>query len=120
MHHLDLTLSTPAANLAADEALLEWCETVGADEILRFWESPQHFVALGSTNRVEREVHRDIARARDIPILRRCSGGGTVLQGPGCLNYALILRVPETGALSSVTGANRFIMQRQRAALENA
>jgi lipoate-protein ligase A len=125
MRSLDLTLSTPAANLACDEALLEWCEAGdaeanGVDEILRFWESPQHFVALGYTNRADREVQRKAARALNIPILRRCSGGGAVLQGPGCLNYALLLRVPEASPLAGVTGANQSIMRRQSAALAAA
>ncbi|HSH93728.1 MAG TPA: hypothetical protein VK968_06255, partial [Roseimicrobium sp.] len=54
-----------------------------------------------------------------IPVLRRCSGGGTVIQGPGCLSYAVILRFDEAGPLASVSGANQFIMERQREALEN-
>ena len=33
------------------------------------------------------------------------------MQGPGCLNYALILRIPDDGPLSNVTGTNTFIMQ---------
>ncbi len=116
MRLLDLSLTTPAANLACDEALLEQCENGEADETLRFWESSQHFVALGYTNRVSKEVRADA----DIPILRRCSGGGTVLQGPGCFNYALLLRIPKEGDLAGVTSANNFIMHRHEQALGDA
>jgi lipoate-protein ligase A len=56
----------------------------------------------------------------NIPIFRRCSGGGTILQGPGCLNYSLIARIEEGGPLATITSANRFIMERNRAALEKA
>ena len=86
---LDLTLSTPAENLAADEALLDEREATAGEPVLRLWESPEHFVVVGYSNRVGTEVNEPACRARGIPILRRCSGGGTVLQGPGCLNYAL-------------------------------
>ena len=41
-----------------------------------------------------------------------------MLQGPGCLNYSLILRITENGPLSSISQANKFIMERQRSALQ--
>jgi lipoate-protein ligase A len=40
------------------------------------------------------------------------------LQGPGCLNYSLVLKIDEHGPLSSITSANRFIMERNRKAVE--
>ncbi len=95
MKHLDLTLPSPAENLACDEALLDWREENGGEEILRFWESPETFVVVGYANKIATEVNVENCRAKQIPIFRRCSGGGTVLQGAGCLNYALILRIAE-------------------------
>ena len=97
MKWLDHTLATPAENLACDEALLDLCEEAGV-EILRFWESRQIFVVVGYGNRVASEVNVEECRRRGVPILRRCSGGGTVVQGPGCLNYNLTLRLPEAGS----------------------
>lgn len=113
---LDLSLPSPAANLALDEALLDCCESGEgpASGVLRFWETPDTFVVVGYGNRIATEVNQAACRAAAIPILRRCSGGGTVVQGPGCLNYSLILPVPESGPLASITGANDFIMQRNR------
>jgi lipoate-protein ligase A len=58
--------------------------------------------------------------ARSVPVLRRCSGGGTVLQGPGCLNYALILRIADEGPTSNISAANQFIMERNRKAIDLA
>ncbi len=118
MKFLDLTLPTPAENLAADEALLDWRDEEGGGEILRFWESPVPFVVVGYANKVANEANVRACAANQIPILRRCSGGGTVLQGPGCLNYSLILQITEGGPLAGITAANRFIMERHRAALE--
>jgi len=118
MKLLDLTLPTPAANLACDEALLDWREELGGGDVLRFWEPREYFVVVGYANQVLTEVNAAACEENKIPILRRCSGGGTVLQGPGCLNYSLILKIAETGPLASISSANRFIMERNRAALE--
>ena len=57
MNYLDLTFPTPEENLACDEALLDWCEAGDGPEVLRFWEPQQHFVVVGYSNRVEREVN---------------------------------------------------------------
>ena len=89
-------------------------------EILRFWEPREHFVVVGYANRVATEVNVAACNARGILILRRCSGGGTVVQGPGCLNYTLVLRITAAGPLHNIGVANQFIMRQNRAALESA
>lgn len=114
---LDLTLSTPAENLACDEALLDQAEGEGGPAVLRFWESPRAFVVLGYANRVHEEVDLAACRERDVPVLRRCSGGGTVVQGPGCLNYSLILPIEEAGPLATIRTTNTFVMERHRQVL---
>jgi lipoate---protein ligase len=40
------------------------------------------------------------------------------LQATGCLNYALILRITEDGPCRTITSANQFIMERNRATVE--
>jgi lipoate-protein ligase A len=118
MKYIDLTLPTPPENLACDEALLDLCEEGFEGELLRFWEPRQPFVVLGYANRAATEADLAACEAHQIGVFRRCSGGGTVLQGLGCLNYSLILRIPESGALQTITGTNQFILQRQQAALQ--
>jgi lipoate-protein ligase A len=120
MKLLDLTFPSPAENLACDEALLNWCETGHGEEVLRFWESPEYFIVVGYGNKLRTETNLAACKAKGIPIYRRCSGGGTVLQGPGCLNYSLILKITEDGPLRTIASANRFIMERNRAAIETA
>jgi lipoate-protein ligase A len=117
MFHFDLTLPTPAENLACDEALLDLCEAGAAGEVLRFWEPDQHFVVLGYANSAETEVNLDYCHEHAIPVLRRCTGGGTVLQGPGCLNYTLVLRARESGPLAGIRGTNEFILRRHGEAI---
>jgi lipoate-protein ligase A len=120
MKYLDLTLPTPQENLACDEALLDAAETGVCGEVLRCWESREHFVVVGYANRVASEIDVAACKIKRIPIYRRCSGGGTVLQGPGCLNYALILRIGSDGPTRSISTANRFVVERNRAAIQAA
>jgi lipoate-protein ligase A len=124
MKYIDLTLGTPAENLACDEALLGLCEEGLEGEILRFWEPKEKFVVVGYANQAAREANLEACAAENVPVYRRCSGGGTVLQGLGCLNYSLILQLSgnqqlseASHALSSITSTNRFILERHRAAL---
>jgi lipoate-protein ligase A len=113
----DLTLETPEQNLACDEALLDLCEAGGSDEILRFWSPPEHFVVLGYANKAATEVNLPVCHELRIPVLRRCTGGGTVLQGAGVLNYSLILYIGKSGPFNSIAGTNEFILERHRNAL---
>ena len=76
-------------------------------------------MVLGYTKPREAEAEVEACRSMRVPILRRTTGGGTVLQGPGCFNYSLILRVEGNAELSGITETNRFVMERQRAALES-
>ena len=119
MKLLDLTLPSPAENLACDEALLDVAEAGDGGEILRFWEPREHFVVVGYANKVATEVNVAACEARGIPVLRRCSGGGTVAQGPGCLNYTLVLRITADGPLHNIGVANQFIMRQNREAIES-
>jgi lipoate-protein ligase A len=112
------SFASPAENLACDEALLDYAdETSGHPGFLRFFESASYFVVLGYGKKLAEEVHEDRCTARGIPMLRRCTGGGTVLQGPGCFNYSLVLPIDALPGLDTITGANRAIMGRIRGAL---
>jgi lipoate-protein ligase A len=112
MKYLDLSLKQPEANLACDETLLEWCEEGGGAPLLRFWESPEVFVVVGYSKPVANEVHLQACEVRGFSVLRRCTGGGTVVQGPGCLNYALVLPVKATEALQTIPATNRYVMEK--------
>lgn len=111
--------SSPAELLAWDDALLNATEE-GGPEALWFWEASKPFVVVGYGQEIVREVDEAACLRREVPILRRCSGGGTVVQGPGCLNYGLTLRITDSGPLTTITGTNRWIMERNRRALAAA
>ena len=111
MYFLDLTLPGLAHNLALDEALLLDAEA-GGPELLRLWRWPSHAVVLGAAGRIADDVDTDACKADGVPIARRSSGGGTVLLGPGCLVYSLILRFDRHPALADLQASYRFILDR--------
>lgn len=111
MDWLDLTLPSLAENLALDEALLLAAED-GGGEMLRFWEWPTPAIVLGSGGRIADEVDEDACRADAVPVLRRASGGGTVLLGRGCLIYTLVLSYQRDPELTDIRRSYRFILGR--------
>lgn len=111
MRFLDLTSPDLTENLAIDEALLierELRPDLGG--ILRFWEYPRHAVVLGSGGIVRDDVELESCQRDGITIARRSSGGGTVLLGPGCLLYSLVLDMEANPALSGISTSYEFIM----------
>jgi lipoate---protein ligase len=112
MELLDLTLDTPAENLALDEALLDEAEqSEHPRECLRLWESDRPIVVVGRNSRVELEVHEDACRAAGVPVLRRTSGGCAIVAGPGCLMYALVLSYELRPELRMLDVAHRFVLE---------
>ena len=118
MDLLQHTLPTPAENVALDEALLEACEARElSEDVLRLWEPAEYFVVLGRSSDPRIEVDLDACRREGVPILRRASGGGTVLAGPGCLMYAVVLSLEELPHLRAVDAAHHHVLTRVAGAL---
>ena len=121
MKFLDRTLPTLAENLALDEALLLGAESeprASASGLLRVWQWPTPAVVLGAGGRIADDVHEDRCRADGIPIARRSSGGGTVLLGPGCLLYTLVLPYDLDPALAQIRSSYCYILGRIKQALQ--
>jgi lipoate-protein ligase A len=118
MRFLDLTLPSLAENLALDEALLLAAEEGHGGEMLRLWEWPRPAVVLGSGCRLADDVDESACVADGVPILRRSSGGGTVLLGTGCLLYSLIMSYSRDPDLSEIRSSYRFLLGRIGRALE--
>ena len=121
MRCLDLTLPTPAENLALDEALLDEAEAAGRPlETLRLWESDVPMVVVGRSSPIQSEVSVEYCRAAGIPVLRRSSGGAAVVIGPGCLMYALVLSFQRNPALRAIHHAHELVLETIAAALRPA
>lgn len=107
----------PAELLAWDDAFLGETEQSGRG-FLWFWESPVPFVVVGYGQRIEETVELEQCLTEGVPVLRRRSGGGTVVQGPGCLTYGITLPITSNPSLSRVETTNRWIMETMALALE--
>jgi lipoate-protein ligase A len=113
-----LTLGDPAADLALDEALLEAAEGgLLSDEVLRLWEPAAPLVVVGRSGRVAEEVDVLTCDLANVPVLRRASGGGAIVAGPGCLMYAVVLSVSARPELGHVDRAHRYVLSRMAEAL---
>ncbi len=118
MRYLDLTLPSPAENIALDETLLDEAEAAaGPLETLRIWDSPRPLAVVGRSSEIAREVRLDECRSDAVPVLRRASGGGAVVAGPGCLMYALVLSYQLRPPLRLVHEAHRQVLGMLAAAL---
>jgi len=72
----------PYFNLAFEEALIEGYE----EDTIRIWRNPE-CVVLGFS----RDPYEDV-RLWDVPVVRRFTGGGTVYNDKGCLNYSVVVK----------------------------
>jgi lipoate-protein ligase A len=110
---LDTTFDDPAENLAFDEAML----ASTADGLLRIWEPHRPMVVLGRSSRPQEEVDFNACRAAGATVLRRMSGGATIVAAPGCLMYAVALDLAAPGAPRGVEGAHHEVLGRLARAL---
>ncbi|ADV63848.1 biotin/lipoate A/B protein ligase [Isosphaera pallida ATCC 43644] len=137
----------PALDLALDEALLNHAtalaeaETKVEAEVLvqpgcscdiapasnatptpphrwvRLWSRPAAVVVLGATRPFARDARPELCQAEGVPILRRSSGGGTVLLGPGVLCGAIVAPIGEDPAYRAVDRAQVTLLERLAEAL---
>jgi len=80
----------PAMNLAIDEAILSAILEKHSLPTLRFWRNDKS-VVVGRFQKVCDEVDLDLCMKEGISVIRRVSGGGTVYQDLGNLNYTIVL-----------------------------
>jgi lipoate-protein ligase A len=114
---LPLTLPTLAENLALDESLLLDAEGGERGEALRVWSWDTPAVVLGAGGVVDDDVDLAARQTDNLPLARRASGGGTVLLGPGCLMFSLVLRMDRAPELSHIGASYRYILGRVAEAL---
>jgi len=98
--------------VAFDELLLNKAESGEIGEVLRFWSSNQYLIAVGRSGKVSEDCSVDECRRDGIKIIRRISGGGSVLQGPGCINYSAILSYDSAGEYRDIRTSYQSILQR--------
>ncbi len=114
---LNKTFEDPAFNLALDEALLEKAEQGLQPAILRIWEPESPMVVLGRSSPYELEVNQEFCKARKIPVLRRSSGGQSIVTGPGCLMYCLLVSYESQPHTRALDQAHQYVMRQIQDAL---
>ncbi len=120
IQHLEATLPEVADNLALDEALLVEAEEGRGVAVLRFWEFDRYAVVLGASCRLLENVRVEACRAEGVPIARRSSGGGTVVIGPGALNFTVVLPIDAAAELKAVDAAQDYVLGRTAEAIRRA
>jgi lipoate-protein ligase A len=99
---LEVTLGDPFSNLALEEVLFLGLRS----PTLRVW-SNQRSIIIGRAQLAEFETDLDYCRDRGIPIVRRFTAGGAVYNGPGNLNWSILVPKQEDGMESGLGDANR-------------
>ena len=117
MQLLDLTFESVIENIAFDEALLVQSENTG-EQFLRFWKPQQYAVVMGRSGQLEEEADFEFCRQHQIAVYRRPSGGGTILTGPGCLMYTVVLNSNRQARLKEIQGCHDFVLGETATALQ--
>ncbi len=118
MLFLESNFDDPAENLALDEALLEQAEAgENCDELLRIWIPRTTAIIVGRSSQVAQEVNVEQAKRLGIPIIRRASGGASVVLGTGCVAYSLILSYAQRPELRLIDEAHQLVMRHMHTAL---
>ncbi|MEO1614494.1 MAG: lipoate--protein ligase family protein [Planctomycetota bacterium] len=102
----------PAFELAVDEACLLGAESGRLGQTLRLWEFRHPVVVLGRSSKWESETDVAACRKHGVPVYRRCSGGASIMGGPGCLMYSVVLSHDALPGASKINAAHDYVMDR--------
>ena len=107
----------PEEHLARELEILHSLETGTTGDCYRLWEATRPVVVVGRSTTVFDHVDLDACRADGVEVLRRSSGGGAVVLGPGCLNYAIAVSLVSRPELADVAGSFCAILGQVAASL---
>ena len=93
--------------IESDFALLDAVESGGAASV-HVWTSASAAVVLGVSLDVEKEADLEACRERGVAVVRRASGGGAVVVGPGTMQVAFALPHAISPLLATIEGTKRF------------
>lgn len=84
---------TVSENLAIDDDVARSARARGLRR-LRYWWGGPPAVVMGSSERAEQAVHAEACARHGVSVLKRSTGGGSVLETGGVLNYSLVMPAP--------------------------
>lgn len=109
MHQGDEDLS-PDQQLDQEWQLFQQLEAGWAECVCRVWETSTPVVVVGRSASIAEHVILDACQADGVRVVRRFTGGGTVVLGPGCLNYAIALPLVSRPGLENVSRSFAVIL----------
>jgi lipoate-protein ligase A len=123
MKLLDITLPDSASELAVEEALLDEAEGQSQGrpefpELFRLWEPAQTIAVCGRSSPLKTEINLEFCQRESVEVFRRCSGGQSIIAGPGCLMYAVLLDYRKRPELRPLDKAHQFVMRQMQSAIE--
>jgi lipoate-protein ligase A len=114
-----VSLPTVEENLALDEALLELAhEGLSQATCVRTWMAAEPAVVLGSSSRIDEEIDPRACAAAGVRVVRRPSGGATVVLGPGCLMWSVI--TPYAEGVPPIEAIHAAMLEPLAAAINDA
>ncbi len=112
------TTPSTAEDLALEEAIQLCIEEDKSPNTWRLWQAATPAVILGTGQEAAREANLDAARAENSPVLRRHSGGGAVVIGPGAINFSAFFRLADLPGSETIRGAMHAALRPVVAMLE--
>ena len=103
---------TAEQQLGRDLQLFQRVEDGAADYGWRLWEADTPAVVLGRFGNAATEVFERQCQQDRVRVVRRCSGGGAVVVGPGCLNFAVVFALPVHPELVDVARSFGILLHR--------
>jgi len=98
----------PKWNIALDEAILRGVIDNSSPNTIRIWRNSKS-VIIGRSQDARAEANLELCNELGIPIIRRCSGGGTVYMDLGNYNYSVIADTRTIPKVNSILGTTRFL-----------
>ena len=115
---IDFSFDEPAENLALEECLLKPMLKAPLERpLVRIWENRQTCIVLGRAEKASQQVQLDQCQKDNITVLRRTSGGGTVVHGIGNLNISFFLPYEAFDGLKNIHQSYEIILAWVRKAL---
>jgi lipoate---protein ligase len=81
-------------------------------EVFRLWQIHEPTVVMGRGSKIDEEVSVDNCVRDNVGVFRRSSGGCSIVAGPGCLMYSVVLPYANLPSLRMLDVAHRFVMTR--------
>ena len=113
------TAPSPQEDLALEEAIHLAVEAGESPNTWRLWQAELPALVLGTGQEAAREVDLNAAADERAAVVRRHSGGGAVLIGPGVLNYSAFYAFRDLPGSETIRGAMSAALRPILAVLAN-